>query len=128
MSAAERLQGVFGRFPWVESAWLYGSRARGQARPDSDWDVGVLLSGAPPASALEELQEAVEDAVHGEVSLAVLNRADSLLCREVLDGQLLLRRNPEVHAVFVSKVCRLAEDEHLRLQRGLRWWREHQTG
>ena len=28
-------------------AWLYGSRARGDARPDSDWDIAVELSDAP---------------------------------------------------------------------------------
>lgn len=26
---------------------LYGSRARGDARPDSDWDVAVFLHGGP---------------------------------------------------------------------------------
>jgi hypothetical protein len=26
---------------------LYGSRARGDARPDSDWDVAVFLQGTP---------------------------------------------------------------------------------
>ena len=27
------------------SVWLYGSRARGTAGPDSDWDILVLVSG-----------------------------------------------------------------------------------
>ncbi|MBX3168416.1 MAG: nucleotidyltransferase domain-containing protein [Candidatus Eremiobacteraeota bacterium] len=124
LSAVERLKSVLEPLAWVDSAWLYGSRARGQARPDSDWDIGILLSDSPPPQALEALHEAAEDAVAGEVSVAVLNQADTLLCREVIDGQILLRRRPETHAHFVSRVCRLAEDDQIRLRRGLRWWRE----
>jgi predicted nucleotidyltransferase len=29
----------------LERAILFGSRARGEARPDSDWDVAVVLRG-----------------------------------------------------------------------------------
>lgn len=28
----------------IDAAYLYGSRARGTARPDSDWDLGVVFS------------------------------------------------------------------------------------
>lgn len=35
----------------VERVVLYGSRARGEAEPDSDWDVAVFLSGPPPGQA-----------------------------------------------------------------------------
>ena len=35
--------------PESVSVWLTGSRVRGDARPDSDWDVWVYSSDAPSA-------------------------------------------------------------------------------
>lgn len=40
------LDRIPGRYQII-GAWLFGSRARGDHRPDSDADVAVLLSGAP---------------------------------------------------------------------------------
>jgi predicted nucleotidyltransferase len=37
---------VLGDFPQVEAVVLHGSRARGDARPSSDWDLAVLGTGA----------------------------------------------------------------------------------
>ena len=34
---------VLATFPEVSAAWLFGSEARGEARPDSDLDVALLL-------------------------------------------------------------------------------------
>jgi uncharacterized protein len=35
--------------------WLFGSRARGEARPDSDWDLLVVVPDGTPASELDPL-------------------------------------------------------------------------
>ena len=36
---------------------LYGSRARGDARPDSDWDVAVFLHGSPSSDDRDVLSD-----------------------------------------------------------------------
>ncbi|MER5349667.1 DUF4037 domain-containing protein [Kitasatospora sp. NPDC002551] len=48
---AGRLAGV----PGVVGVVLGGSRARGEHRPDSDWDLGLYYRGAPDLDALREV-------------------------------------------------------------------------
>ena len=124
MSVLERLSRVLEGAAWVELGWLYGSRAHGRARPGSDYDVAVITSGAVGFAELQALREELEDCVEGEVGLAHLNQADTLLCREAISGQLLLRRDVGAHAEYVSRICRLAEDDQLHLRQGLKWWKE----
>ncbi|WRH64360.1 MAG: nucleotidyltransferase domain-containing protein [Fuscovulum sp.] len=37
----------------AEEVWLFGSRARGDHRPDSDWDILAILPDTSPESFLE---------------------------------------------------------------------------
>ncbi len=124
MSVRDRLSAALEAVAWVEMAWLYGSRAQGRAHPGSDYDLAVITSGATRFEDLQALREDLEDCVQGEVGLAHLNHADTLLCREAISGQLLLRRNPSAHADYVSRICRLAEDDQLHLRQGLKWWKQ----
>lgn len=39
--------------PHVGSAWLFGSRARGDHREDSDWDVAVVVGPSAPWRSIE---------------------------------------------------------------------------
>ena len=39
--------------------WLYGSHARGNARPDSDWDLLILLSGPVSMIRRETIQRPI---------------------------------------------------------------------
>jgi len=38
----ESLREVLARFPQVQAAFLFGSRAEGRARADSDWNLALL--------------------------------------------------------------------------------------
>ncbi len=49
--------------PNVLAAWIYGSVARGEDRPDSDLDIAVVSSSQTLEKAVEEIREAL--ATHG---------------------------------------------------------------
>ena len=50
-----RVEGAFnGR---LAKMVLFGSRARGDARPDSDWDIAVFLNGEPSSDDLNRLSD-----------------------------------------------------------------------
>ncbi|HVT18913.1 MAG TPA: nucleotidyltransferase domain-containing protein [Thermoanaerobaculia bacterium] len=81
----------------LAAAYLFGSVARGTARPESDIDVGVLYRDDPPAS-LEGLPVRLEadlaKLLHRPVQVVVLNRAPVDLVQRVLQhGKLLLDRD-----------------------------------
>jgi predicted nucleotidyltransferase len=78
----------------IAAAWLFGSVARGTARPDSDVDVGVLYQKTPPLTLAGlglDLEGDLESALGLPVQLVVLNRAPSdLIVRVLRDGKLLV--------------------------------------
>ena len=62
----------------VSAVYLYSSQARGDARPDSDVDVGVLFATPPRPTLLGQpldLEDALERAIGRRVDLVTLNSA-----------------------------------------------------
>jgi predicted nucleotidyltransferase len=79
------------------AVYLYGSRARGDASPKSDIDLGLLLEGRPRPTLDgpgRRLEDAVEQALRTTTQVVVLNTASADLVHRVLrDGILLLDRD-----------------------------------
>ncbi len=106
----ERLQRFFaGHAADVVAAYLFGSTARGEARPTSDVDVAVLLATAPP-STLEGMPVGLESdltrALGTPAEVVVLNRAPVDLVKRVLrDGILVAERD---------RARRIAFEVHVR--------------
>lgn len=93
--------------PGVYAAYLFGSVARGEATPNSDVDVGILLDGGVPTTLAELPTRLAEDlsALLGRtVDLVVLDGASPDLIHRVLrDGHLLLDRNRSRRIAFEVK-------------------------
>jgi len=92
------LRGFFERSEGdIVAVYLYGSRARGTARPASDVDVGILYREARAAT-LEglplDVEADLERALGVRVQIVVLNQAPADLVHRVLrDGKLVLDRD-----------------------------------
>jgi predicted nucleotidyltransferase len=95
---AERLRGLLRSAPAdVIAAYLYGSRARGEHRRDSDLDLALLLAAPPPPtlrSVARDVEDLVERTERVPVEAVVLNRAPADLVHRVLrDGVIVLDRD-----------------------------------
>lgn len=108
-SFASALQAVLAEAPSsVVAAWLFGSRARGDERLDSDVDLALLFREPPEprlGNEAHELEGRIEDALGLPAQVVVANDAPPDLVHRVLrDGTLLVDRDPLFRALFETKV------------------------
>ena len=102
---------------------LFGSHAKGRARPGSDMDLAVRAITRPWGDWQWELavEAALAKAVQtesGEVEVAFLNGAPSLLMFEVAcSGQVLYEKDTGVFSDFKSYAARRYYDDEPRFRR-----------
>jgi predicted nucleotidyltransferase len=95
----ERLTAVGARHPKLRLLLLFGSRARGDARPDSDWDLGYLAEAAMDPDAL--LLDLVDALGTDRVDLVDLTRAGAQIAfRAAADGRVLYEAAPGLRDQF----------------------------
>ena len=126
MSALESTaRSVLENHPKISSAWLFGSHSRGEAGPESDVDIAVLVSAPLTSEEKIRLSAALSwELREDRVDLLVLNDAPPILCFEAISGKNLLCRDPARQAEFVSLTCRRYEDAIAMWERGLSYRRE----
>ena len=91
----------------LELLLVFGSRARGDARPGADWDFGHLASGA--FDKLGMLASLVETLGDDRIDLVDLRSAGGLLrYRAARDGRLVYEATPDLF-------------DHYRLEAALFW-------
>jgi hypothetical protein len=116
----DRLADALRELPDVRLAYLFGSRGRGSARPDSDFDIGLLIDdeaarqerGSVVRRLAGRLGRVVSSAL---LDVVILNAAPALLRHRVLrDGILLIARSPEERVRFAVKAIRDHQDGQVR--------------
>ena len=103
------------RVPGLRVVWMHGSRARGDARPDSDVDLALVADAPVALDDVLSLQSDLTARLGDEVDLVDLFGADDVLRVQVIEhGRVLFARSPvdlarfEMHAL--SRYARLNEE------------------
>lgn len=107
---AEAMRPILARYPQIAAAWLFGSAARDELRPDSDVDVGILLRDAD-ATAADEYELLGDLAARLEVVTAtrpvdvvLLEHQGPIFAHEALvDGVMILEQDRQRRAEFEAR-------------------------
>lgn len=124
----ERLAAALRHAPQsVSTVYLFGSRARGDARADSDLDVAVLLAGEDRGALvgpLSSLSGVLERELGQVVDVVDLRGAPPDLVHRILrDGELVLDRDSDVRAAFEVR----ARNEYFDLLPHLERYRKYRA-
>jgi uncharacterized protein len=105
----------------VQAAYIFGSVASGTQRPDSDVDIGVLVSDKimrrdPFRYRLKLMADLMSVLGRDDVDLILLNQASPLLAHRVLSkGKLILERSASARVAFqVRAVNRYLDTQPMR--------------
>jgi predicted nucleotidyltransferase len=113
VSGLQRITEALEAIPSVLFALLFGSRAAGSPRQDSDWDLAVFFDPALSAREREEQRAALIAALEprDRVDVLILNEAPPLLAHRALQGRVLLVRDRVTYSRFFCKTLAESGDE-----------------
>ncbi|MBI5745806.1 MAG: nucleotidyltransferase domain-containing protein [Nitrospirae bacterium] len=107
----EKLKEIFKDYPYIASAYLFGSHASGKVSPMSDLDIAILLKDNAPKGRelihkMDYLAYRIEETLQAkEVDLIELNNQGLIFVHNVLrTGKLIYDAAPDFRIRFVTKV------------------------
>lgn len=95
----QALRRALAEHPDVVVAWLFGSRARGEPRQDSDWDVAIKFAPSSNPWSRLELADVLARAVGVAVDVVDIERAPIELAAHALEASCVLHCTDEVARV-----------------------------
>lgn len=107
---AARVRAVVERQPLVNAVYLFGSQAAGEARPDSDVDLGVLFFQRSTLNQRVDLELLLSDALDRRVDLVDLGQCGAYLALEAIRGERIYGADPVLCDEFDLSVMRRAAD------------------
>jgi predicted nucleotidyltransferase len=113
------LQGVAASQGNIRALYVFGSRADGSARPDSDLDVGVLFRSPQPLEATLRLAEILQRSTGLAVDVVDAGRAGAFLALDIVRGERIFISGEVQADEFELYVLRRAGDL-LRFERARR--------
>ncbi|WP_338833930.1 hypothetical protein MHLNE_03080 [Moorella humiferrea] len=116
----KQLKSYFNEQQNIRMAFLFGSLAKGRARPGSDADVGIYLEPGYTRQDIYRIWNELEDMLGLKVDLLVLNEATPSLVWTALKGKRLFIRDQSFYIQYMLDISREAEDFQQFL---LDWWR-----
>ena len=96
--------------PEIRALYMFGSQSSGQARPDSDVDLGVLYRQRQPLAATLTLEQQIEEIIGQHVDVVDLARAGAFLALDVVLGERVFCRDSTETDRFELYVLRRAGD------------------
>jgi predicted nucleotidyltransferase len=96
--------------PEVRALYVFGSRAVGDERGDSDLDLGVLYRERQPLAVTLALEGELERAAGAKVDVVDAARAGAFLALDIVRGERVFCRDPYETDLFDLYVLRRAGD------------------
>ena len=97
--------------PGMQALWLFGSRVGENSRPDSDWDLAVLVEHPLDGWLLLDLRARLAAVLGAEVDLVDLRLASTVLAIEVMRADaLVLELDASARATFEMRTLTQYQD------------------